>query len=192
MRLAVGSILTMVGFLHLLPKIAALDLSLARTIQNKSENQNLRIFFRQIWYLGRTYFSVLFLIFLSAINWKLGISAGLCFFAGAVLERLIKVTINRKRPFQQSGSIKMLQPVQPVDPSFPSGDCLRIWFIVLLIPELLGGTGFVLAACILLGVAVSLGRMVMGVHFLSDVLTGTGLGIISAGSALFLWQLLFI
>jgi membrane-associated phospholipid phosphatase len=129
------------------------------------------------------------LIFIFAVNWKFGIPAGICFFAAVGLERLIKVTINRKRPFQQSGSIKMLQPVQPEDPSFPSGDCLRIWFIALLLPELLGYTGFSLAACILLGISVSLGRMVMGVHFLSDVLTGTGLGFLTAGAVIYFWQL---
>jgi membrane-associated phospholipid phosphatase len=188
MRLALGSLLTLVGFLHLLPEVAALDLALARTIQDISDNQTVRIFFRQIWFLGRTYFSVLFLVFLTAANWKYGISASMFFLAGAGLERLIKVTINRRRPFQQSSAIRMYQPVQPDDPSFPSGDCLRIWFIVLLIPALVGYTGFLLAVCILLGIAVSLGRMVMGVHFLSDVLSGTGLGILTAGAVLYFWH----
>lgn len=188
MTIVLGFTLTLVGFLHLLPEAAAVDLSLARTIQDLSSKQSLRVFFRQIWFLGRTYFTVLFLIFLTVVNWKLGMSAGLCFLVGAGLERLIKVTINRKRPFQQSSAIKMYQPALPEDPSFPSGDCLRIWFVVLLIPELLGYTAFLLAACILLGAAVSLGRMVMGVHFLSDVLSGTGLGFLTAGTVIFIWQ----
>lgn len=190
MTFRLGLILTLLGFVHLMPVAGGWDISFSKTVQDLFDKGLLRVFFRQVWFLGRTYFSVLFLIFVAAVNWKYGISAGICFLAAVGLERVIKVTIKRKRPFQQSRSIKMLQPVQPEDPSFPSGDCLRIWFIALLLPELIGHAGFSLEFCILLGISVTLGRMVMGVHFLTDVLSGTGLGIITASAVIYFWNFL--
>jgi membrane-associated phospholipid phosphatase len=110
----------------------------------------------------------------------------------AAVERLIKMVLDRPRPFSFEQGIKMLQPKQPTDPSFPSGDVLRAWFLALIFSAAIGnGVFFVVITTILAGL-VSLGRMVFGVHYLTDVLSGIGLGFLGAGMTIWLWQILNI
>ena len=84
----------------------------------------------------------------------------------------------------------MLQPIKPQDPSFPSGDALRVWYLALIIPTAFGDSGIFLVAGIILAILVSMGRMVMGVHYPSDVTAGMGLGFIGAGTSIWLWFIL--
>jgi undecaprenyl-diphosphatase len=103
-------------------------------------------------------------------------------------ELLLKRYINRPRPFSRDQNIKMLQPQKPLDPSFPSGDVLRIWYLIVITGTLLGDQGTYWAGLIILALLVSLGRLIMGVHYLSDVLAGAGLGLLGAGTTIWLWQ----
>jgi undecaprenyl-diphosphatase len=84
----------------------------------------------------------------------------------------------------------MLQPKQPLDPSYPSGDALRVWFLALILPTAIGNPGLLLITGIVLASIVSIGRSVMGVHYPSDVIAGIGLGFIGAGTSIWLWQIL--
>lgn len=80
----------------------------------------------------------------------------------------------------------MLQPLKPLDPSFPSGDALRIWYLTLITAAIFSSLPFLIAAIILAAV-ISLGRIMMGVHYPSDVLAGSGLGVIAAGASIWIW-----
>lgn len=83
----------------------------------------------------------------------------------------------------------MAQPQKPTDPSFPSGDAFRIWYLVLILIAASGSNQVLGFIAILLAVLVSLGRMILGVHYLTDVLAGAGLGFLGAGTTIWLWHL---
>ncbi|MDZ7844558.1 MAG: phosphatase PAP2 family protein [Anaerolineales bacterium] len=143
--------------------------------------------FQELWFLGRTLFTLLGLVLITLINWQQGLTAAGIFGLAAGLERIIKLRVNRSRPFQVLENARMLQLRKPRDPSFPSGDALRVWFLALVLPSLLTGSPWVQAFACTAALAVSLGRMVLGVHFLTDVLAGAGLGILAAGITHWIW-----
>jgi undecaprenyl-diphosphatase len=106
------------------------------------------------------------------------------------IEQIVKQIFKRPRPYEINPGIAMLQPINPHDASFPSGDALRVWYLALILPILVGNSSLFLAGTIILAVFVTLGRIVMGVHYLTDTLAGTGLGMLGAGATLWLWHLL--
>ena len=66
----------------------------------------------------------------------------------------------------------MLQPLEPFGSSFPSGDALQIWYPAFIVPVAAGNATVFLTAAISLAILVTLGRMVMLVHYLTDTLAG--------------------
>ena len=186
----VGFILFLIGCTHLFTQISNSETKIAATIQNTFKEKPWLGFFREIWFLGRTTFVVIILIFLICIDWKTGLVANLVFLIIAGIERSVKVLFNRKRPFSALSSVVMLQPLEPQDPSFPSGDALRIWYLALILPVAVSISIPFLLAAILLAILVTFGRLVLGVHFLTDVLAGAGLGLLGAGTTIWIWQFL--
>jgi undecaprenyl-diphosphatase len=146
------------------------------------------VIFRELWFLGRTSFTLICLLLLISYSWKPGAIAAIVFFGVAGIEMLLKSIFSRPRPFQINSNISMLQPQQPVDPSFPSGDTLRVWYLALILAAVIGGNPLLFGAVTGLALLVSLGRLVMGVHYLTDILSGAGLGVIGGGATLLLWD----
>ena len=173
-------------------KAVQLDESIVQYIQQISNRKPLLFFFKEVWFFGRTSFALIILVFLICMNWKTGfIAAGvLLLFVG--IEYLIKTLYFRKRPYTTHEGITMLQPFEPLDSSFPSGDTMRVWYLALIISVSAGDTTSFLIATICLAILVTLGRLVMGVHYLTDTLAGAGLGILGAGTTIWLWNLLNI
>lgn len=165
-----------------------LDRGIVNFLQDRLGPPPLRTWFEEIWFFGRTTFTLIILLLLTGYNWKLGLIALAVFGAVAGLEKVVKGTFQRSRPFSTHEEIQMLQPREPTDPSFPSGDALRIWFLVLVLIFVLGNPLFFGFLSIILAALVSLGRMVFGVHYFTDVLAGTGLGFLAAGTTVWLWQ----
>jgi len=96
------------------------------------------------------------------------------------IQKLVKITLKRKRPCQHISGIYNLVKL-PDDFSFPSGHTagaciltviLSYYYPFLLIP----GISF----CILMGIS----RIYNGVHYVSDVLCGAGLGVICSYTSL--------
>lgn len=187
-----GLILILLGFLHLLNEVAQVEPKLLQSIQQVSNSKPLLSFFREIWFIGRTPFTFIVLVFLIFINWKMGLIAGGVFLAIIGTEYLVKSLYHRKRPFTSDQAIAMLQPIEPLDSSFPSGDALRVWYLALILPAATGSILQILVAAISLAVLVTLGRLVMGVHYITDTLAGAGLGFIGAGTTIWLWNFLNI
>lgn len=103
----------------------------------------------------------------------------------AVLVMGIKFIVRRRRPEGEWGGI-----YRNTDPhSFPSGHAARAFFIAVigsaLGPDWLGVVLWVWAPL------VALARVAMGVHYLSDVIAGTLLGIVSAWLFLQVYEALF-
>lgn len=91
--------------------------------------------------------------------------------ATAILVLAIKFTVRRRRPEGEWGSI-----YRNTDPhSFPSGHAARAFLLAVLTVSL--GPAWLGLALWLWAPLVTLARVAMGVHYLSDVLAGALLGI---------------
>jgi len=145
-------------------------------------------FFRFIWPLGKTPFLIVVLIVSLLSGWPRGILAAVIYVVIACIERLFKLTLRRERPFSVLPDVKVLQPGKPLDPSHPSGDAMRIWYLSFVVPVTL--TLPVLFLVLFCGLAslVSLGRIALGVHFPLDVIGGMGIGL--SGAGIFYWFLI--
>ncbi len=185
-----GLLLIMLGVLHIWDPAAHFDYRTATSIQGMFMKHPWLGFFREIWHLGRTPLSLISLGLLTAAHWQTGLSALAVFLVSVGIERAVKITFDRPRPYQKSRSIRMLQPAEPSDPSFPSGDCLRVWYLALILPAGSGFPGVFLTAAVCLAFLVSLGRIVLGVHYLTDITAGTGLGLLAAGTTFWVWQMM--
>jgi len=138
-------------------------------------------FFRLLWPMGKTPFMMTMLGILYFTGYSSGFRAMIIFGIIACLERSIKLMVKRQRPFFILPDIQMSQPKQPNDPSYPSGDAMRIWYLALVIPTAFGLPVLTLVLFCCIAVLVCLGRISFGVHFPLDVLGGMGLGFIGAG-----------
>ena len=187
-----GLILILLGFIHMFEEIVSLEVSIVRYVQQISKLKPLLFFFKEVWFFGRTTFALILLVFLICINWKTGLIAAGVFLVIVGIEYLIKTLYFRERPYAAHQGIAMLQSLEPLDSSFPSGDTMRVWYLALIITASAGDSIFFLSATISLAALVTLGRLVMGVHYLTDTLAGAGLGIIGAGTTIWLWNLLKI
>jgi undecaprenyl-diphosphatase len=93
------------------------------------------------------------------------------------IERAVKLSVARPRPFVIGLDVNLRLGQSPRDPSFPSGDAARAWYLAaaawlgLGVAPPLGLAGLALAAL------VSLSRVRGGVHFPSDVWAGSWLGL---------------
>ena len=100
------------------------------------------------------------------------------------IERALKLTANRPRPFSTLPDVR-LRLTAPKDPSFPSGDASRAWYMATATAAGLTPYAPLWAAAYLLAALVSVSRVRGGVHFPLDVWAGSclglGMGLIWAG-----------
>ncbi len=121
-----------------------------------------------IWFLGQPFWK----------DWSVMQFAGIALLA--VLVMSIKFTVRRRRPEGEWGGI-----YRNTDPhSFPSGHAARAFLIAVLATTL--GPGWLAAILWIWAPLVSLARVAMGVHYVSDILAGAVLGIVAG---LIGWQL---
>ena len=186
----IGLVFLLISCAHLWGGVTAIDAKFVRSLQKTFHGKPWLSIYQDIWFFGRTSFTLVMLILFIAVSWKMGGAALLLFLMIVGIEQIIKVIFKRSRPFETHQDIRMLQPIKPHDPSFPSGDALRVWYLVLIFPAAFGGPGIFLTSGIILAILVSLGRIVMGVHYPSDVIAGTGLGFLGAGTLIWLWSIL--
>jgi undecaprenyl-diphosphatase len=99
--------------------------------------------------------------------------------AGAALaERLTKSLVRRPRPFTRLPDIRLRQSPAPADTSFPSGDAMRVWFVVCAVEIAFPQTPLLVRMAVWgAAVLVSLGRVRLGAHYPMDVWAGAWIGI---------------
>ncbi len=91
----------------------------------------------------------------------------------AVIVLAIKFTIRRRRPEGDWGGV-----YRKTDPhSFPSGHAARVILIAVLALGL--GPGWLAVVICIWAPLVALARVAMGVHYLSDIVAGFGLGAVA-------------
>ena len=184
--ISIGFVFLIVGVTYLITSVNALDQSIQSKIFQFFDHPRWESIFRNFWPFGRTYFTLLILILVLLLNLKIGLIASTTFAVTAALERIIKLVLKRERPFIQDAAINMKQPKMPTDPSFPSGDTLRLWFLAVGIALTLQSHWIVILVACLLAIIISLGRIALGVHYPLDVLGGFGLGLMSSGVLIYL------
>lgn len=185
-----GLICFLLGFSFLIDPFRKLDIKAFDVIYHKLSIFPGIPFFQETWFLGKTPFAIIVILFLTASNFWLGICALSTFTISAGLERFLKIKLNRPRPFTALPDVKMAQPKRPADPSFPSGDCVNIWFLVIILQGTFDLSWPVQSLFYLIALAVTMGRVVMGVHYPSDVLSGAGLGILAGKVTILIWDYL--
>ncbi len=133
------------------------------------------------WALG------LFILWLSGASfwkqWAVVEFTGIGLLAAMVL--VIKFSVRRRRPEGEWGRVYRF-----TDPhSFPSGHAARAFLIATIATGL--GPAWLAIALWIWAPLVALARVAMGVHYLSDVVAGTLLGIVIAFIGLQIYQPLF-
>lgn len=185
-----GLVLFLLGWLHRWDPVRRAETRFLQQLQAAVGRPPWLGFFQEIWLLGRTTFTLLVLGLILVLDWQKGAAALITYGAAVGLERGIKLAVDRQRPFQAEAGIQMHQLRKPRDPSFPSGDSLRIWFLVPVLTSVLGlPPGGQLVLIVLAGL-VALGRSVLGVHYPTDVAAGTGLGLLGGALTLYTWQMI--
>ncbi len=169
---------------------AWLDVRILKTWQQVLGRKPWVTIFRWMWPLGTTPVALIWLVLLTIYNPRSGMITSGVLGLTMVVETVIKRIHARPRPFTTLADISMLQPSLPRDASFPSGDALRVWSLAFVVPIVIGtGNPLLLFNVILIftamAVLVSLGRMALGVHYPSDVVAGTGLGLIATSIIMF-------
>ncbi|MEA3362168.1 MAG: phosphatase PAP2 family protein [Thermodesulfobacteriota bacterium] len=174
-----GIIFSCVGLLHNLSPVRRLDEQSSLFLHQHL--QNYLTLFRMLWLFGKSPALIALLIITFLFDRQNGAMIILFYLLIACSERGLKLALKRQRPFSLLGDIEMHQPRQPYDPSYPSGDAMRVWYLALVLP-IIFSLPWVLSlflGCIAL--LASLGRIAFGVHFLLDVIGGAGLGLLGAG-----------
>ena len=119
-----------------------------------------------LWWLGNTFWK----------QWAIVVLAAISILAALVMG--LKFVIRRRRPEGEWGSI-----YRNTDPhSFPSGHAARAFLIAVLAAGL--GPFWVAVALWLWAPLVSVARVAMGVHYVSDIVAGFVVGIVTGLVAL--------
>jgi membrane-associated phospholipid phosphatase len=177
--IVIGCAFSFSGLLHNVPAIARWDSRISCSLHLKL-NPSLPLF-RTLWPFGKSLATIalLFLMFCCARQ-----SAGwatLFYLMIAFAERSMKSSLKRQRPFSQMPDVAMLQPRQPFDPSYPSGDAMRLWYLATILPAAFFLRSIFVVPFFLIALVATLGRIAFGVHFFLDVVGGAGLGMLGAG-----------
>ena len=163
----------------LLARFDAAEYRLCRRLNRGVENTGVRLFFKTASRLGDGVIWYVLMLALPVIYGADGLKTALIMLAtsavGLAVYKFLKRTFVRERPFIRHAGISLAQA--PLDRySFPSGHTLHAvafaWQACAAFPEL----GFLV---IPLALAIAASRVVLGLHYPTDVLVGALLGVIS-------------
>jgi undecaprenyl-diphosphatase len=164
----------------------AAEYRLCRRFNQTAANRGVRVFFQTVSRLGDGVIWYALMVAMPILYGGRGLRVALIMLAGSTVNlavyKLLKCIFVRERPFMRHAGISLVGV--PLDRySFPSGHTLHAvaftWQAVTAFPEL----SFVL---IPLALAIAASRVVLGLHYPTDVLVGALLGTASGaiGSAL--------
>jgi undecaprenyl-diphosphatase len=176
-----GLFLFLVGLAHQYPSFVLWDQRSFFAIYHFTSRRQLNNLFRMLWPLGTTPTALILLMLIMILGNKSYIPTILIYLSAITVERIIKIKIKRPRPFTGISDVTMLQPRHPNDPSFPSGDALRVWFLAIVFSNTFKLPAHWYIIALLIALLITIGRITMGVHYPLDVIGGAGLGILFAG-----------
>lgn len=186
----IGLLLVIIGLLHQTSAFSQWDAQIFLITHTRLRRYT--GFFRYIWPLGTTPVGIMLILIIFISSRPAGLIVALVYLISAIIERFIKLKVKRPRPFETLPGVAMNQPKNPSDPSHPSGDTMRVWFLALIFPLAFLLSWPIFAFTISLAITLSLGRIILGVHYPLDVIGGAGLGILSAGISIICHQFLVL
>jgi undecaprenyl-diphosphatase len=177
-----GLILFVIGLVHRVPSVDEWDKYIFLYL-----NPLLSVFSRgfiYLWHLGTTPVALVFVAMTFIISSQVGLRITLVYAGILIIESVVKKIVDRERPFFALSKVKLTQPTKPKDPSFPSGDAMRISFLAVTIPTLFNLHWTASIAVCLMAAIICVNRIALGVHYPLDIIGGAGLGILGAGCVL--------
>jgi len=185
--ISAGLLMMVIGFIYQIPIFTHWDTRLSVAL-NRYFQPKIKLF-RYLWRVGTNPMAFILIGICFIPGWQKGLNVLIIYVFISALERIIKINLRRKRPYQTNAQIRMEQPVTPHDPSHPSGDAMRIWFLAIVFPWIfsLSWQIFIITCCT--AVFVSIGRICLGVHYPLDIIGGKGLGILGAGITILLAEM---
>jgi len=176
-----------IGLFYQLPFFTHLDTRLSESL-NRYFIPKMEAF-RYFWPIGTNPMAFVLLGICFIPNLLNGFVIVFVYIFISAFERIIKIKLDRKRPYQVNSEISLEQPITPHDPSHPSGDAMRVWFLAIVFPWVfyLNWQTTLVTCCV--AFFVSLGRIGLGVHYPFDVIGGKGLGIFGAGVTMLLAEI---
>lgn len=171
-------------------RLQATDLEWCLRLNRQSARRGTAVFFKSISRLGDGKFWISMALAAGLIG---GVStvpqlawSGVTTFLGFRLYRFLKKTTVRPRPYQVHQAIELGE--RPLDHfSFPSGHTLHAVLITLLLGAIVPVLYWVMVPFTVL---IALSRMVLGLHYPTDVIAGAMLGAVIASLSLGLWALI--
>ena len=153
-----------------------LEIGVCLRVNQFGRYESVRAFFAVISRLGDWYFWAAMggLLYVMEGPASLGAIAHLLVTAivGIAVYKLLKRNLVRERPFVHNGSIKC--GTAPLDRySFPSGHTLHAVSFTIMLTHL---DPLFLSLCLPFAVLVAVSRIVLGLHYPSDVLVGAAIG----------------
>lgn len=161
-------------------KVAVWDYGLCRLLNQWIDQKSVHLFFKTISRLGDGVLWYSFMLFLPVFLGGYGLGISLLMLAMASLGvyeyRYIKLRSMRPRPFVAHSHIR--QGARTLDEfSFPSGHTMHAVAFAAVLTQAIPVLGFVLIPFALL---TGLSRVVLGLHYPSDVFMGAVLGLFNA------------
>lgn len=162
-------------------ELQAIDESILLWVQENLRSERLTPFIRTLTRLGD--YGLLWIVFSAILminkdTRKAGklslVSICVCFLLNNMI---LKNIVDRDRPYEVLNELKILIERQP-DSSFPSGHAANSLASAIVFFKMFKGkkTKFSILAA---GLVMALSRVYVGVHYLSDVLVGISVGIVS-------------
>jgi len=185
-----GLVLASAGLLYNFQVIRNLDRLIFLRLNNFFSKNGFIFLFRFLWPLGTSLFIFSVFSWLLIRNWRISILLSAIYLLVLSVESILKTLANRQRPYSVFSVALMRQPLPPSDTSFPSGDCVRIWYLSITLSGFFNWDPTFVFFAIMIALLVALGRIALGVHYPLDVIAGSGLGIMFAGFALNLVRLI--
>lgn len=165
----------------LLQKIQQFDEAALLRIQQKLHREQFDHIMKAISLLGNAgiiWIAIAAALLLNPTSRHVG---GLMLFSLAVCALItnvgIKLPLRRARPFERIGELCVLVKL-PHDYSFPSGHTAASFAVARIL--MLAAPGGAALAALVFAVLMGISRMYVGVHYLTDVLAGTVLGLLTA------------